>query len=255
MEVHHHPDLHHRAKKWKEYFFEYLMIVLAVTTGFIAESLREYLGDRAKEKEYMSSLVAELKFDTAQYNTVLSRINFLKPSLDSLYTNVKDARANNYQIEGKWNHAINDITMQYRPSMPVIHQLESSGNLRLIENKLVGDRIMEYEAFVKGPIEQMNNYIQDASVKIWDYEDKLCDYSHFVQVELSDEDSILLRNVHPEYYTMHILVKDSLKLNEFANSFVNYKVTGTSYSKVIRHGLTRAADLISLIKEEYHFTE
>ena len=26
MEVHHHPDLHHRKKHWKEYFLELLMI-------------------------------------------------------------------------------------------------------------------------------------------------------------------------------------------------------------------------------------
>ncbi|MBC7721634.1 MAG: hypothetical protein H7068_06380, partial [Pedobacter sp.] len=28
MEVHHHPDLHHKSKKWKEYFLEFLMIFL-----------------------------------------------------------------------------------------------------------------------------------------------------------------------------------------------------------------------------------
>jgi len=34
MEVHHHPDLHHRKKKFKEYVLECLMIFLAVTLGF-----------------------------------------------------------------------------------------------------------------------------------------------------------------------------------------------------------------------------
>ncbi len=33
MEVHHHPDLHHRRKHFKEYFLEFLMIFLAVTLG------------------------------------------------------------------------------------------------------------------------------------------------------------------------------------------------------------------------------
>ncbi len=31
MEVYHHPDLHHKKKNFKEYFFEFLMIFLAVT--------------------------------------------------------------------------------------------------------------------------------------------------------------------------------------------------------------------------------
>jgi hypothetical protein len=36
MEVHHHPDLHHRRKKFKEYFLEFLMIFPVVPLGFIA---------------------------------------------------------------------------------------------------------------------------------------------------------------------------------------------------------------------------
>ena len=52
MEVHHHPDLHHKKKKFKEYFLEFLMIFLAVTMGFFAESLTEHLGNKEKEKKF-----------------------------------------------------------------------------------------------------------------------------------------------------------------------------------------------------------
>ena len=38
MEVHHHPDLHHKRKKFKEYFLEFLMIFLAVTLGFLQKA-------------------------------------------------------------------------------------------------------------------------------------------------------------------------------------------------------------------------
>jgi hypothetical protein len=41
MEVHHHPDLHHEKKKFKEYLLEFVMIFLAVTLGFFAETIRE----------------------------------------------------------------------------------------------------------------------------------------------------------------------------------------------------------------------
>jgi hypothetical protein len=43
MEVHHHPQLEHKPKPWKEYLLEYIMIFLAVMTGFFAESYREHL--------------------------------------------------------------------------------------------------------------------------------------------------------------------------------------------------------------------
>jgi hypothetical protein len=63
MEVHHHP--HVEKKKFKEYFLEFLMIFLAVTLGFFAESLRENLVDRGKEKHLITSILADLKKDTA----------------------------------------------------------------------------------------------------------------------------------------------------------------------------------------------
>jgi hypothetical protein len=66
MEVHHHP--HVEKKGIKEYFLEFLMIFLAVTLGFFAESFREYLNNRSKENEYMASLVEDLKSDTAFLN-------------------------------------------------------------------------------------------------------------------------------------------------------------------------------------------
>ena len=55
MEVHHHPDIQHETKKWKEYFLEFLMIFLAVVLGFLSENIREHVTDRSKEKQYIVS--------------------------------------------------------------------------------------------------------------------------------------------------------------------------------------------------------
>src|SRR6266481_6442096 len=63
MEVHHHPDLHHKEKPWKEYALEGLMIFLAVTMGFFAESLREHINDSGKEGEYITSMIRDAKTD------------------------------------------------------------------------------------------------------------------------------------------------------------------------------------------------
>src|ERR1700730_16037339 len=60
MEVHHHPDLHHKLKKWKEYFLEFLMIFLAVTLGFFAENIRENYVEHKRAREYASLLTEHL---------------------------------------------------------------------------------------------------------------------------------------------------------------------------------------------------
>jgi len=74
MEVHHHPDLQHKKKNFKEYFLEFLMIFLAVTLGFFAESYREYLNKCSKENEYMASLTEDLKTDTASLNLSINTL-------------------------------------------------------------------------------------------------------------------------------------------------------------------------------------
>ena len=57
MEVHHHP--HVEKKGFKEYFLEFLMIFLAVTLGFFAESFREHLVNKEKENHYIQSLISD----------------------------------------------------------------------------------------------------------------------------------------------------------------------------------------------------
>jgi hypothetical protein len=47
MEVHHHPDLHHEQKPWKEYILEFVMLFLAVTMGFLPRASGKYNQRRA----------------------------------------------------------------------------------------------------------------------------------------------------------------------------------------------------------------
>src|SRR5258708_5081606 len=73
MEVHHHPDLHHKRKKFKEYFLEFIMIFLAVTMGFFAETIREHISATHREKDYISGLINNAKNDTSNLNEFIRK--------------------------------------------------------------------------------------------------------------------------------------------------------------------------------------
>ena len=145
MEVHHHPDLHHKPKKWKEYFLEFLMIFLAVTMGFFAESLREHLSDNSKEKEYIESLVQDLKVDQQVLSknivTMQSGISMMdtmiaildNPSLISNNTGELYYLAR--LAPRLYPLPINDKTFE---------QLKNAGNFRLIKNIGTSNKIMSY---------------------------------------------------------------------------------------------------------------
>ena len=62
MEVHHHA--HTSRKKWTHYFWEFLMLFLAVFCGFLAEYQLEHKIEKDREKQYIRSLTDDLGEDT-----------------------------------------------------------------------------------------------------------------------------------------------------------------------------------------------
>ena len=84
MEVHKHPHHVTHKKKWGEYVLEFLMLFLAVFLGFLAENLREQTVEHHREKEYIHSLVEDLKSDTLQSNEVLIKLNNRSVGIDSV---------------------------------------------------------------------------------------------------------------------------------------------------------------------------
>ena len=58
MEVHAHT--HTPRKKWTHYFWEFLMLFLAVTLGFFVENQREHYIENKRERQYMHSFYEDL---------------------------------------------------------------------------------------------------------------------------------------------------------------------------------------------------
>jgi hypothetical protein len=143
MEVHHHP--HVEKKNFKEYLLEGLMIFLAVTMGFFAESLREYFGDREKESHYMHSMVEDLKKDTAALHYSIRRLEenmaCSKIFLVSIANNTLNAMSDIDILKLSRNVGNSvDIIFNDRTSS----QLKNSGSIRLIKNKSIADSLLQY---------------------------------------------------------------------------------------------------------------
>jgi hypothetical protein len=166
----------HRApgKKIWHYFFEFLMLFLAVFCGFIAENWREQLREHRREKEFIRSIVEDIKSDTLQSNRTLLQLKRLKSGIDTVLIllsspEIIDNSNNAYRLWTK-NLGLEVFVSNDR----TIQQLISSGELRLIRNKAVSDRIMIYEQTLKkyytqsdlmyGAVVQMTSY-----TKIFDF--------------------------------------------------------------------------------------
>ena len=66
MEVDAHT--HTPRKKWTHYFWEFLMLFLAVFCGFLAENIREHQIELRREKQFMQSLLSDIREDTTEIN-------------------------------------------------------------------------------------------------------------------------------------------------------------------------------------------
>ncbi|HTK18997.1 MAG TPA: hypothetical protein VL442_05780 [Mucilaginibacter sp.] len=146
MEVHHHPDLHHEKKPWKEYILEGLMIFLAVTMGFFAENLRERISDNSREKEFAKALYSELRADSiAAAQKLLTRQVKVK-EMDRLRNYFQDSSLtvlppDFYPMYTRALYLLNRYS--FEPKDGILSQLRNSGSLRYFKSvalqKLLGD--------------------------------------------------------------------------------------------------------------------
>ncbi len=164
MEVHHHS--HTARKKWTHYFWEFLMLFLAVFCGFLAENFREHQVEHKREKQYMVTLLEDLKADTILLNTTIKYWAAVNNSIDSVTdaitlpmpeVDLRKAYRHMNEALNYWSFSYNDRT---------ITQLKNSGGFRLIRNKTVAYKIIAYDQFnndaVRNIALQHNKFYENA---------------------------------------------------------------------------------------------
>jgi hypothetical protein len=145
MEVHHHPDLHHKKKHWKEYFLEFLMIFLAVTMGFLAENLREHWSDKDRADIYGKSLYEDFKTDTSTLHQLITFSQSKIKHIDSLEGFLRAPR-NQHNDSVLYATVLYLIsTFQFDNINGTYEQIKSSGSLRFFDQDLVSN-LNSYDA-------------------------------------------------------------------------------------------------------------
>ncbi len=148
MEVHKHPHHVVHKKKWGEYLLEFLMLFLAVFLGFIAENIREDFVDRKKEKEYIHSMINDLKTDTSKLNEIITSYQEILLGQDTL---LKTFSSLNNGFKEKFYSNIGSVLgyPDFIYTDATIQQLKNSGGFRILRNRKDIDSILVYDVIVK----------------------------------------------------------------------------------------------------------
>jgi len=147
MEVHAHT--HTPRKKWTHYLWEFLMLFLAVFCGFLAENIREHKVEKNREKQFIRSLISDLKDDTLiikKHIASLEKSIILLDSLSILLDSPELARKNGEAIY--YASRVGNRTAPLVNNSRTFDQLKNSGGFRLISNPETSNRIMNYYAIL-----------------------------------------------------------------------------------------------------------
>ena len=152
MEVHHHAQHEHGKRNWKSYFWEFLMLFLAVFCGFLAENQREHMVEHQREKKFIRSLISDLSADTSRLGTIINLRNERAVMLDSfmIVLNKPDAEAYSRTIYYFNSYATRGVAFRYTAADGTLQQLKNGGNLRLIQKSAVSDSIIAYDVASRG---------------------------------------------------------------------------------------------------------
>ncbi|WP_373395707.1 hypothetical protein V8V91_14320 [Algoriphagus halophilus] len=120
---------------WASYLKEFFMLFLAIFCGFLAENYRESLSAQKIEKEYMVSLMEDLKTDTTNLKSYISSMKERSKIMDSLALMMLSDERNQFgnQIYFLARQVFNEEPFIY--SDGTIQQLKNAGNLRLIKKE------------------------------------------------------------------------------------------------------------------------
>ena len=250
MEIHH-P--HVEKKSFKEYSLEFLMIFLAVTLGFFAESLREHIIERDHEEKYVQTLYEDLKVDTTLLDANIAERTFVIPKIDT-FRMLVHTKAIDELPAGTWTYFGRFGTRKVNVSLQdaTLKQLLSSGDLRLFQRHNIAYSIAQYDQAVQD-MRDAFTFLDLVYSDLVKARDKIFDgwyFDEIMELTISPEkiDSFkkksfpLLSNKKEDF----IQYANLCQMESFNQKLVLIRIESVD---------KRAKSLLTLLKKEYHLED
>ena len=248
MEVHHHS--HTARKKWTHYFWEFLMLFLAVFCGFLAENQREHIVEKRRAKEYARSLVHDLSNDTSQLSEFKKQVPFFVAKYDSFLLLHKNLKTNGQLYY--YSSFVNTMT-DFTSNVSTLDQIKNSGSLRYFDPHLQ-DKISQYARLVdrNKDYKPFGLFIHQRAItlgsKIFDWEVFYYDYLFDPAKQNSRATDSFMHSNPP------LISGDPTLMKEFSNSVIAKKKSELIMLNIYyKPAFNKAAELINLLNEKYHF--
>jgi hypothetical protein len=246
MEVHHHSHAHGK-KTWKGYFWEFLMLFVAVFCGFLAEFQLEHTIEKTREKQFINSLINDIKADTARLRSIIISRDSREAQLDSLFFLINsDAVAKH--TKDIYFIAVTiprNIIIQFTPNNGTLQQLKNAGGLRLIRKHWVADSIVKYDVAERS-MEKLAEQEKDIVNIFRETAPKIINAYYLNKMVDADNNPI------PIAYDPPLEAGYKQFLNEFNYRIVSIKNINKGYRRETKKLLLQASNLLRILKKEYN---
>ena len=252
MEVHHAHG--HPPKKWKDYISEFAMIFLAVTAGFFAETLREHISEHKKEKEYMVSMIADIREDTADIGQVMHQLFRNIRGQDSLILLLKSFQEKDSVVRQAYRYYL-----RYTISAPqvlfnegTITQLLASGSMQLVADHAIADSITDYNNYVKFNKVQAG-YYNDQFKKCFDFSTNLFD---FTVARNPLQENFTRTHIGPlKLDSLHLISQDAYLRQKYNNELTMLQSIINGYVLNLAQAKKKGTSLIGILRQKYDVYE
>ncbi len=163
MEVHAHS--HTPRNKWTHYFWEFLMLFLAVFCGFLAENFREHQIENNRAKEYARALYDDLVSDTNRLKRIIKDTKKQEGYADTLQDLLLKKYDGTVKVPGGilyYYAGLSKKGTMFTVKTSTLNQLKNSGSLRLFKKRALIRLFTDYDQAIN---DQLKRFDADVDIK------------------------------------------------------------------------------------------
>jgi len=238
MEVHAHA--HTPRKNWTHYFWEFLMLFLAVFCGFLAEYQLEHKIEKDKARQYIRSFYDDLTADTLEFSRLIASYEW---SIDALKNRRECYDSIKKDPSCKCLISLFDYSLGFSDLInadQTLLQLKNAGGLRLL-NKEDADSILLYDKKIRIYIKNETTGFQETQTNIRNVIHSLFNYEWNTLIKDNKKLSVIFSIGQKEL------------LNRYFNLLNQYYEDSRFNVKKLKLLKQKALGLIKYFKHKYHF--
>jgi hypothetical protein len=234
-----------RKKPFKKYFFEFIMVFLAVTAGFFSESIRENISEYSREREYIRLVAEDLRQDIHSLDSIITARKKKDAMLDSLLYLLNSPELKQHGNELYYYARWSPRTYRFFSHDRTLIQLRNSGDWRIIRKREVSNALQIYDEQIRTISHYIENREESLVVILYSSLNTLFENSTFNQ--MVDGLGFKRPQTNPS-----LLNYDKQALNAFANQVHFLKNANLFFIKNSTTLLNCAKKNLSLIEKEYY---